>query len=91
MLNSIRRWHWTLLHRAFGLPERRHGGPDASLSTVLRSHPVVPGHHRHSAGHSQRSLSSQLAREMRRKPRVLPSWQRSIAATFERLFVRDGE
>lgn len=91
MLDSIRRLHWTLLHRVFGLPERSHGGPHAPLSTVLRSHPVVPAHHRRSTGHRQHRLSSQLTREMQRAPRVLPHWQRSIAALFARLFVREEE
>lgn len=86
MLDTIRRWHWILLHRVLGLPDRDHGGPHASLSAILRSHPVVPAHHRRAGYRSHHSVSSQLAREMRRQPRMLRGWQRGIGDSFARLF-----
>ncbi len=76
MIDTLRRWHWTLLHRVFGLPERDHTAP--------YSHPPVPAHGRHFTQPRQPSLQSQLERERQREPRVLKGWQRSIRNVFER-------
>ncbi|HLW01432.1 MAG TPA: hypothetical protein VKT82_22440 [Ktedonobacterales bacterium] len=84
MLNMLRHWHWTLLHRVFGLPDRNHTEPHAPLSALLRSHPEVPAHGQHFAQPNRPGLQSQLARERQRQPRILKSWQRSIGAAFER-------
>lgn len=84
MLQVLRQWHWTLLHRVFGLPDRNHTEPGAPLSVVLRSHPAVPAHRQHLAQPKQPSFQEQLDREMHRQPRILKSWQQAIGATFVR-------
>ena len=84
MLNALRHWHWTLLHRVFGLPDRNHGEPHASLPAILHSHPAVPAHHHHFALKSGQTLRAQINRERQRHPRIMKSWQRAIGATFER-------
>ena len=86
MLNTVRRWHWNLLHRVFGLPERDHRVGNASLSEVLHSHPPVPAHHRpHPRPHGHTpNAQAQLERELQREPRILKNWQRSIGAMFAR-------
>lgn len=82
MLRRLRRWHWTLLHTVFGLPDRNHVEPHAPLSAILRSHPEVPAHrHRLVPRHSP-SLSEQRERELQRQPRVLKRWQLRIGTLF---------
>jgi|GEM_PF-1929362 hypothetical protein len=78
MFNALRRWHWTLLHRVFGLPDRNHTEPHAPLSAVLRSHPKVPAHGRHFAQRNNPGFRAQLKREMQRQPHVLKGWQKDI-------------
>lgn len=85
MLNVLRHWHWTLLHRVFGLPDRHHTEPHAPLSAILRSHPEVPAHRRPHIHGNTPSLQTQLEREQQHEPRILKSWQRSIGTAFERL------
>ena len=86
MLNTIRHWHWTLLHRVFGLPDHDHTEANAPLSAVLRSHPPVPAHGQHFAQPHQPGFQEQLQREMQREPRVLKGWQNRIGAAVERRF-----
>jgi hypothetical protein len=86
MLNTLRRWHWNLLHRVFGLPDHNHTEPHAPLSVILRSHPPVPAHDHHLAHRANLSLQAQRDREMRRQPVILKSWQQRIGAAFERRF-----
>lgn len=94
MLNFVRQWHWRFLHTTLGIPDQDHAEPHAPLAVTLRSHPEVTAH-RHHHTHTNPSLQSQLARERSRQPRVLKSWQLSIAALFERqaaqLRVQSGE
>ncbi len=88
MLKSLRRWHWNLLHRTFGLPDHDHAEPQTPLSAALRSHPPVPAHHRRgSHGHTP-DLQSQIEREWQREPRVLKGWQLIIRAFVERRMAR---
>ena len=84
MLNTLRRWHWSLLHRVFGVPDRHHSEPRAPLSAVLHSHPPVPAHGQHFAQPHQPSLQSQVERERQRQPRILKGWQQAIGTAFER-------
>jgi hypothetical protein len=80
MMKLLRRWHWNLLHKTFGLPDHDHAEPTAPLSVILHSHPPVPAHH-HRGGHGHSSsLQSQLEREMQRQPRILKGWQNGIHA-----------
>ena len=88
MLNVLRRWHWTLLHRILGLPDHDHTEPHAPLSAILRSHPLVPAHHRRRGQRSSQSLQSQLDRERQRQPRILKSWQSGIGAYLGRQLAR---
>jgi hypothetical protein len=82
MIDTLRQWHWNLLHRVFGIPDRNHTAPGASLSTVLHSHPPVPAHGQRFAQPKQPTLQSQLERERQREPRVLKNWQRRIGDFF---------
>jgi hypothetical protein len=80
MLNRVRRWHWNLLHRVFGLPDRDHQKPYAP------SHPPVAVHHAHPiqqpAQQSAQNLHTQLERELQREPKVLKRWQHFIGSLF---------
>ncbi len=84
MIDKLRQWHWTLLHRVFGLPDRNHTEPHAFLSDVLHSHPAVPAHRQHLVLRNGQSLQAQINRERQRHPRILKSWQHAIGVTFER-------
>ncbi|HEV2458481.1 MAG TPA: hypothetical protein VGS80_08955 [Ktedonobacterales bacterium] len=84
MFTWLRRWHWILLHRVFGLPDRDHTPPHAPLSVVLRSHPPVLAHNRHLRQGRTPSFQTQLARERQHHPRLLVGWQRGIGTLFER-------
>jgi hypothetical protein len=84
MLNTIRHWHWTLLHRVFGLPDHDHVEPGTPLSAVLHPHPPIPAHGKHFAQPKQPGFQEQLDREMQRQPLVLKSWQQRIGAAVER-------
>ena len=46
MLSTLRRWHWNVLHRIWGIPERDHTRPGDTLSEMMHSHPPVPAHYR---------------------------------------------
>jgi hypothetical protein len=83
MVNTLRQWHWNLLHRVFGLPDRDHTEPHAPLSAVLRAHRAVPAHGRHFAQPRKLSVQAQLQREMAREPRALKGWQRRIGGLFD--------
>ncbi|WIG60342.1 MAG: hypothetical protein OJF49_003090 [Ktedonobacterales bacterium] len=84
MLNVLRHWHWTLLHRVFGLPDHNHTQPHAPLSVILGSHPAVPAHRRHLVQRNHQSLQAQIERERERQPRILKSWQHRIGALLDR-------
>ena len=91
MLKMLRRWHWNLLHKTFGLSDHDHAEPHAPLSVVLRSHPPVPAHH-HRGGHGHSPGSqSQIEREWQREPRVLKGWQRGIRSFIERRTAKGPE
>jgi hypothetical protein len=78
MLNYLRRWHGILLHEIFGLPDRDHTKP------YLRSHPVVPAHHRRANPDAAHGLQMQLERELQRQPQLLKGWQFQIRHLVER-------
>ena len=78
MLSRLRRWHETLLHQVIGLPERHHTKP------YLRSHPVVPAHHRRVNPDAAQALQMQVRREMQREPWLLRGWQLQIRQIFAR-------
>jgi hypothetical protein len=92
MLKRLIEWNETLLHKMLRIPHHDHAEPGAPLSTILRSHPLVPAHHRHLSPVQHpdirsavpRSFQEQLERERRREPRVLTGWQRRIGALFDR-------
>lgn len=82
MLSRLRRWHGILLHEILGLPDRDHTKP------YLRSHPVVPAHHRHTNPDPAQRLQKQFERELQRQPRVFKGWQLQIRHMIERRSAR---